>query len=106
MSVTGYDTFVFEARNLGRVIDHSTVRVMLMNPTVRAPCGACSHSATAPLSKLRQETAATGDRLASHGRRGKEVMALRQPALLNLISPIVGQYATPTRMKPAGIRFA
>src|SRR5512139_3422774 len=33
MSVTGYDTFVSQKRNLGRVIDHSyELRVMLMNP--------------------------------------------------------------------------
>jgi hypothetical protein len=76
MSVTGYDTFVSEQRQLRRVIDHSyELRVMLMNPYgAGAMRRVQSLGDPAPLLEAYcHEIAATLDRLASLAAAGKKV---------------------------------
>ena len=76
MSVTGYDTFVSEMRNLRQVVDESyELRVLLMNPygpgaqrRVQSLGGA-----DALLETYRRETEATVERLASLAAAGKKV---------------------------------
>lgn len=95
MSVTGYDTFVSERRNLHNVIDHSyELRVMLMNPY---SAGAMRRMATlgdpAPLLDIYcQETAATIERLTSLATAGKQVTLkfYEDPPFWNLI--VTGEY--------------
>ncbi|MCU0809614.1 MAG: hypothetical protein MUE59_01005 [Thiobacillaceae bacterium] len=76
MSVTGYDTFVSQRRQLGNVIDHSQeLRGTLMNPYgPRAMRRVQSFGDPAPLLETYcQETAATIKRLASLAAAGKKV---------------------------------
>lgn len=94
MSVTGYDTFVSEKRNLHRFIDDSyELRVMLMNPY-----GAGAKRRVQSLGELTsieayiQETEATIERLASLAAAGKKVTLkfYEDPPFWNLI--ITGEY--------------
>ncbi len=95
MSVTGYDTFVSEQRQLRRVIDHSyELRVMLMNPYgAGAMRRVLSLGDPAPLLETYcQETAATIGRLASLAAAGKKVTLkfYDDPPFWNLI--VTGEY--------------
>lgn len=94
MSVTGYDTFVSEKRNLHRFIEHSyELRVMLMNPY-----GPGARRRVQSLGKLAsiedyiQETEATIERLAQLAESGKKVTLkfYDEPPFWNLI--ITGEY--------------
>jgi hypothetical protein len=95
MSITGYDTFVSQRRNLRNVIDHSyELRVMLMNPYgAGAMRRVQSLGDPAPLlDSYCQETAATIERLAALAAAGKRV-TLRfydDPPFWNLI--VTGEY--------------
>lgn len=76
MSVTGYDTFVSERRQLCRVIEHSyELRVMLMNPYgPGAMRRVASLGDPSPLlDTYCRETAATLERLAGLAAAGKQV---------------------------------
>jgi hypothetical protein len=75
MSVTGYDTFVSEKRNLHRFIDDSyELRVMLMNPYgAGAKRRVQSLGELASIEDYIQETEATIERLASLAAAGKKV---------------------------------
>ncbi|MBZ0106425.1 MAG: hypothetical protein K8H84_12445 [Sulfuricella denitrificans] len=75
ISVTGYDTFVSERRNLHRFIEDSyEIRVMLMNPYgAGAKRRIESLGKQASLASYRQETEATIERLAALAAAGKKV---------------------------------
>jgi hypothetical protein len=95
MSVTGYDTFVSQRRQLGNVIDHSyELRVMLMNPYgPGAMRRVQSLGDPAPLLETYcQETAATIERLTSLAAAGKKVTLkfYEDPPFWNLI--VTGEY--------------
>lgn len=95
MSVTGYDTFVSQRRNLRNVIDHSyELRVMLMNPYgAGAMRRVQSLGDPAPLLETYcQETAATIERLAALAASGKRVTLkfYEDPPFWNLI--VTGEY--------------
>lgn len=95
MSVTGYDTFVSEHRNLHRFIDESyELRVMLMNPYgAGAKRRAQSLGDTATrLETYRIETEATLERLANLAAAGKKVTLkfYEDPPFWNLI--VTGEY--------------
>lgn len=95
MSVTGYDTFVSQRRNLKNVIDHSyELRVMLMNPySAGAMRRVQSLGDPAPLLETYcKETAATIDRLAALAAAGKQVTLkfYDAPPFWNLI--VTGEY--------------
>ncbi|MDO9219877.1 MAG: hypothetical protein Q7T90_02520 [Thiobacillus sp.] len=95
MSVTGYDTFVSQRRNLKNVIDHSyELRVMLMNPySAGAMRRVQSLGDPAPLLETYcKETAATIDRLAALAAAGKQVTLkfYDEPPFWNLI--VTGEY--------------
>lgn len=90
MSITGYDTFVSERRNLRRVIDNSyELRVMLMNPYgTGAMRRVQSLGDPAPLLETYcRETAATIERLTSLAAAGKQVTLkfYEDPPFWNLI---------------------
>lgn len=95
MSITGYDTFVSEKRNLHRLIENSyELRVMLMNPY-----GAGARRRVQSLRKrvaiedYIRETEATIERLAGLAEAGKKVTLkfYDDPPFWNLI--ITGEYA-------------
>lgn len=95
MSVTGYDTFVSQRRNLRNVIDHSyELRVMLVNPYgAGAMRRVQSLGDPAPLLETYcQETAATIERLAALTASGKRVTLkfYEDPPFWNLI--VTGEY--------------
>lgn len=95
MSITGYDTFVSERRNLHRVIDNSyELRVMLMNPYGPGALRRVqSLGDPAPLlDTYCQETAATLERLANLVAAGKKVTLkfYEDPPFWNLI--VTGEY--------------
>ncbi|MDP2784799.1 MAG: hypothetical protein Q8O38_09450 [Sulfurimicrobium sp.] len=94
MSVTGYDTFVSEKRNLHRFIDDSyELRVMLMNPYgAGAKRRVQSLGELASIEDYIQETEATIERLASLAAAGKKVTLkfYEDPPFWNLI--ISGEY--------------
>jgi len=95
MSVTGYDTFVSQQRQLGNVIDHSyELRVMLMNPYgPGAMRRVQSLGDPAPLLQIYcQETAGTIERLTSLAAAGKKVSLkfYEDPPFWNLI--VTGEY--------------
>jgi len=94
MSVTGYDTFVSEKRNLHRFIDDSyELRVMLMNPYgAGAKRRVQSLGELASIEAYIQETEATIERLASLAAAGKKVTLkfYEDPPFWNLI--ITGEY--------------
>ena len=94
MSVTGYDTFVSEKRNLHRFIDDSyELRVMLMNPYgAGAKRRVQSLGDLASIEAYIQETEATIERLASLAAAGKKVTLkfYEDPPFWNLI--ITGEY--------------
>lgn len=76
MSVTGYDTFVSQRRQLGNVIGRSyELRVMLMNPYAAGAVRRVQSlgDASARLDAYCQETAATIERLAALAAAGKKV---------------------------------
>jgi hypothetical protein len=95
MSVTGFDTFVSERRQLRRVIDHSyELRVMLMNPHgpgAMRRVQSLGDPATL-LETYRQETADTLERLASLAASGKKITLkfYEDPPFWNLI--VTGEY--------------
>jgi hypothetical protein len=94
MSITGYDTFVSEKRNLHRFIDDSyELRVMLMNPYgAGAKRRIQSMGDQASLASYRQETEATIERLASLAAAGKKVTLkfYEEQPFWNLI--VTGEY--------------
>ncbi|MBN8765125.1 MAG: hypothetical protein ABT22_07435 [Thiobacillus sp. SCN 64-317] len=95
MSVTGYDTFVSQRRNLSQVIDHSyELRVMLMNPYGAGAMRRVQSlgDPAALLETYCQETAATIERLAALEASGKQVTLkfYEDPPFWNLI--ITGEY--------------
>jgi len=94
MSVTGYDTFVSEKRNLHSFIDDSyELRVMLMNPYgAGAKRRVQSLGELASIEDYIRETEATIERLASLAAAGKKVTLkfYEAPPFWNLI--ITGEY--------------
>ena len=95
MSITGYDTFVSQRRELHNVIDSSyELRVMLMNPYgAGARRRVQSLGDPAPLLETyREETAATIERLAGLAAAGKQVTLkfYEDPPFWNLI--VTGEY--------------
>ena len=94
MSITGYDTFVSERRNLHRFIEESyELRVMLMNPYgAGAKRRIQSLGSQATLESYRQETEATIERLASLAATGKKVTLkfYEEQPFWNLI--VTGEY--------------
>ncbi|BCB27009.1 hypothetical protein SKTS_18950 [Sulfurimicrobium lacus] len=94
MSVTGYDTFVSEKRDLHRFIDDSyELRVMLMNPYgAGAKRRVQSLGELASIEDYMRETEATIERLASLAAAGKKVTLkfYEDPPFWNLI--ITGEY--------------
>jgi hypothetical protein len=94
MSITGYDTFVSERRNLHRFIDDSyELRVMLLNPYgAGAKRRIQSLGSQASIASYRQETEATIERLASLAAAGKKVTLkfYEEQPFWNLI--VTGEY--------------
>lgn len=95
MSVTGYDTFVSQRRNLRNVINNSyELRVMLMNPYGAGAMRRVQSlgDPTPLLETYCQETAATIERLAALAATGKQVTLkfYEDPPFWNLI--VTGEY--------------
>lgn len=77
MSVTGYDTFVSEKRNLRRIIDECyELRVLLLNPYGHGALRRAQSLGDVEtlLENYRRETAATVERLAGLAAAGKQVV--------------------------------